>query len=78
MTATALSRCTTWLTPFTAMALLSSTPASVPPNTGEVATVAKRIPGSDVDAELCAVPFTLPGESSRLAGVPISLNSFGP
>ena len=59
-TATAFSRRTTWRTPLTALALLSSTLASLPPNTGQAATVAIFMPGSlDIDAERgCAVrPF---------------------
>ena len=50
----------------------------MPPNTGQVATVAKRMPGSLTSMLYCAVPFTLAGASRRLAGVPISLNSVGP
>ena len=77
-TATALSRRTTWLTPLIVFAWVSSTPASVPPNTGQVATVATRMPGSLTSMLYCAVPFTLARASRRLAGVPISLNCAGP
>ena len=76
-TATASSSFTTWRTPFTASALLSSTLASLPPKTGEMATVAIFMPGSLVSMPNTAVPLTLAGVSSRLAGVPMSLKSFG-
>ena len=76
-TATASSRRTIWRTPGIAFALLSSTNASLPPTTGLAATVAMFIPGSRTSIPNCAVPFTFAGVSSRLAGVPISLNSRG-
>ena len=76
-TATALSRRTTWRTPLTAFALPSSRRASLPPNTGQAATVAILMPGILTSMPNSALPFTLSGLSRRLAGVPISVKSFG-
>ena len=76
-TATASSRRTIWRTPLIALALLSSRPANLPPTTGLAATVAIFIPGSRTSMPYCAVPFTFAGVSSRFAGVPINLKSFG-
>ena len=76
-TATASSRRTTWSTPLIAFALLSSTLASLPPNTGQAATVATFMPGTLTSMPNCAVPLTLSGASKRFADVPISLKSFG-
>ena len=70
-TATTSSSRTTWRTPLIAFALLSSSPATLPPTTGLAATVAIFIPGSRTSMPNCAVPFTLAGVSSRFAGVPI-------
>ncbi len=52
-------------------------PVTLPPRTGLAATVAISIPGSRTSIPYCAVPFTLLGVSRRLAGVPISVKSFG-
>jgi len=59
------------------MALASSRAATLPPSTGLAATVAIFIPGSRTSMPYCALPFTLSGVSSRFAGVPISVKSFG-
>src|SRR5439155_373266 len=76
-TATASSRRTTCCTPGTAFAWVSSTLASLPPNTGQPATAANFMPGSRTSMPNCAVPSTLSGVSSRFTDVPISLKSFG-
>ena len=76
-TATASARRTTWCTPGIAFALESSTLASLPPNTGQTATVATFNPGSRTSMPYCALPLTLSGESRRLAGVPMSFQSLG-
>ncbi len=76
-TATKSSRRTIWRTPGIALALVSSRLATFPPNTGLAASVAIFKPGSRTSMLNCAVPFTLLGVSSRLAGVPISVKSFG-
>ena len=60
-----------------AFALLSSTLASLPPNTGQAATVAIFMLGTLTSMPNSAAPLTLSGLSRRLAGVPISLKSFG-
>jgi hypothetical protein len=76
-TATALSIWTTWRTSLTARAAASSTDFTWPPNTGEMAIAAIPIPGSLVSMPYAARPLTLSGASSRLAGVPIRVKSFG-
>jgi hypothetical protein len=76
-TATASSSRTTWRTPAIALARLSSTLASRPPNTGQAATAATFMPGSRTSQPNGAEPSTLAGVSSRFAGVPISVKSFG-
>jgi hypothetical protein len=76
-TATASSRRTTCRTPLIALALLSSTEATLPPTTGHAATVATFIPGRRTSIPYTVVPLTFAGVSSRLAGVPISVKSFG-
>jgi hypothetical protein len=76
-TATASSRRTIWRTPLIAFALVSSRLANLPPTTGLAMTVAIFIPGNRTSMPNCAVPFTFAGVSSRLAGVPISVKSFG-
>ena len=76
-TATASSRRTIWRTPLIAFALLSSTLSTLPPTTGLAATVAIFIPGRRTSMPYRVVPFTFAGVSRRLAGVPISLKSFG-
>ena len=65
-TATASSSFTTWRTPFTASALLSSTLASLPPKTGEMATVAIFMPGSLVSMPNTAGPIDLGGRVEPL------------
>src|SRR5262245_11115330 len=75
--ATASSRRTTLCMPLIVFALLSSTLASLPPNTGQAATKANFIPGTLTSMPNFAVPLTLSGASRRLADVPISLKSFG-
>ena len=77
MTVTASSNRTTCCTPGIAFAFESSTLASLPPNTGDTATEANLIPGSCTSMPNLAVPLTFSGESSRFAGVPMSLKSFG-
>ena len=76
-TATASSRRTTWRTPSINLALVSSTEASLPPNTGHAATVATFIPGILTSMPNRAEPSTLAGVSRRFAGVPMSLKSLG-
>ncbi len=76
-TATTSPRLTICRTPGIAMALASSSPATLPPSTGLAATVAIFIPGSRTSMPYCAWPFTLSGVSSRFAGVPISVKSLG-
>ena len=77
MTATALSSLATWRTPGTASAAASSNEASVPPNTGDAATVATFMPGTFTSMPYIAVPLTLPATSRRLAGVPMMRNLLG-
>jgi len=49
----------------------------LPPKTGECATWATSIPGTFTSMPKMPVPFTLYGLSSRLVGLPISLNVLG-
>jgi hypothetical protein len=58
-------------------AWLSSTLPSFPPTTGLIASVAYFMPGNRTSIPNWAVPFTLEGVSSRLAGVPMSVKSLG-
>src|SRR5439155_608877 len=58
-----------WRTPGMALALVSSTLASLPPNTGQAASVATFMSGSRTSMPNCAVPSTLAGASTRFAGV---------
>ncbi len=60
-----------------AFALLSSTLRTLPPTTGLAATVAIFIPGNRTSMPYTAVPLTFAGVSSRFAGVPIKVKSFG-
>ena len=76
-TATASSSRTIWRTPLTALAAVSSTLFTRPPNTGDCANVAIFTPGGRASMPKTAVPLTFAGRSSRFAGVPISLKSFG-
>ncbi len=77
ITATPLSIRITWRTPGIFFALVSSTLASVPPNTGLFTMAAYTMSGTRTSSPNTAVPSTFSGESRRLAAVPISLKSFG-
>jgi hypothetical protein len=50
---------------------------SLPPGTGQAATVAISMPGTVASMPKRASPHTFIGLSSRLTGLPISSNSFG-
>lgn len=64
-------------TPGIARAALSSTEASTPPSVGQALTVATFMPGRRTSMPNCVEPSTLPAESTRRSGWPISLKSFG-
>jgi hypothetical protein len=74
-TATAPSSLSTWRTPLTAIALASSALASLPPGTGDAATVAIAMLGRRASMPNSALPLTLSGESSRLWALPIRVNA---
>jgi len=77
MTATALSAFTIWVTPGIFFAAVSSTEASVPPNTGQLTIAAYFMPGRRTSRPNTAVPSIFSGESMRFADVPTSPKSFG-
>ena len=76
-TATASSSRTTCRTPGMALAFVSSTAPTLPPNTGQAATLAYFMPGSRTSIPYCVVPSTLSGVSSRFTDVPIRRKSLG-
>ncbi len=76
-TATPLPISTTRSTPGTARAAVSSYSRTVPPNVGQRATAAKRIPGRRTSSPYTALPSTLPGSVTRRGEVPTRRKSEG-
>jgi hypothetical protein len=71
------SSATTSATPGTALAAAASWPASLPPNTGDCASVAIFMPGTWTSMPNGAVPRTLPALSSRRWSLPITFQAEG-
>ncbi len=76
-TATPLGTRTTDRTPGTALALVSSSDFTFPPNTGGRATTAVRRPSNCTSMPNRARPVIFSGVSRRLVGFPMSFQSLG-